>query len=307
MKALTLRPHWAWLIVNGYKDIENRSWRTRRRGRIWIHAGSRSATKVEYENFLIICRERRIKRFPQRQEFKTGGIVGSVNIVDCVTDSRSYWFGGDYGFVLENPRKTPFRLMKGRLGFFEVETATRSHLGLTAKSRNSTMSTDDFVAYHSTALMGYEYDPTKGPFRFYSRKSRTFLEKSIGCNVWAITGTRDSNHTMIYRLAAVYTPDQVRGSTDAFQIVGKRGYVFKKTVELNGLPWFPVLLCEQNRFSFGFSRIHNPGVIKALHRLRQTQYMSHYVFLYRDKSGRLDPSDMVRAKKLRPHQSSAGV
>ena len=29
MKALTLRPHWAWLAVNGYKDIENRSWPTR--------------------------------------------------------------------------------------------------------------------------------------------------------------------------------------------------------------------------------------------------------------------------------------
>ncbi len=26
--ALTLRPHWAWFVVNGYKDIENRSWRS---------------------------------------------------------------------------------------------------------------------------------------------------------------------------------------------------------------------------------------------------------------------------------------
>jgi hypothetical protein len=23
MKALTLRPHWAWLVVNGYRDNEN--------------------------------------------------------------------------------------------------------------------------------------------------------------------------------------------------------------------------------------------------------------------------------------------
>jgi hypothetical protein len=37
MKALALRPHWAWFAVNGYKDIENRSWATRLRGRIWIH------------------------------------------------------------------------------------------------------------------------------------------------------------------------------------------------------------------------------------------------------------------------------
>jgi len=40
MKALTLRPHWAWFVVNGCKDIKNRSWRTRLRGRIWIQASS---------------------------------------------------------------------------------------------------------------------------------------------------------------------------------------------------------------------------------------------------------------------------
>jgi len=33
VKALTLRPHWAWFVVNGCKDIENRSWPTRLRGR----------------------------------------------------------------------------------------------------------------------------------------------------------------------------------------------------------------------------------------------------------------------------------
>ena len=113
MKALTLRPHWAWLVVNGHKDIENRSWPTRLRGRIWIHASSKRVTKVEYAHFLAICRERRIKRFPQRQDFKTGGIVGSVEIVDCVTASRSCWFSGEYGFVLKNARKTPFKPMKG--------------------------------------------------------------------------------------------------------------------------------------------------------------------------------------------------
>jgi len=121
MKALSIRQPWAWLIANGYKDIENRRWRTHLRGRIWIHAGSRRVTKAEYERFLTICRGRRIKRFPKREEFKFGGIVGSVEIVDCVTASRSYWFGGDYGFVLRNARQTPFRPIKGMLGFFAVQ------------------------------------------------------------------------------------------------------------------------------------------------------------------------------------------
>jgi len=120
MKALSIRQPWAWLVANGYKDIENRRWRTHFRGRIWIHASSRRVTKTEYEHFLTICRERRIERFPKREDFKIGGIVGSVEIVDCVTASRSYWFGGEYGFVLKNARKTPFRPIKGMLGFFAV-------------------------------------------------------------------------------------------------------------------------------------------------------------------------------------------
>jgi hypothetical protein len=124
MKALSLRQPWAWLILNAGKDIENRSWPTRLRGRIWIHASSSRVTRAEYERFLTICRERRIKKFPAREDFRTGGIVGSAEIVDCVRASRSYWFSGEYGFVLKNARRARFRPMKGRLGFFGVTTKT---------------------------------------------------------------------------------------------------------------------------------------------------------------------------------------
>jgi hypothetical protein len=120
MKALTLRPHWAWFVVNGYKDIENRSWPTRLRGRIWVHASSSPLTKAEYERFESICRRRRIKNYPERDGFEIGGIVGSVEIEDCVDRSRSFWFSGPYGFVLKNARKTRFKAMKGKLGFFET-------------------------------------------------------------------------------------------------------------------------------------------------------------------------------------------
>jgi hypothetical protein len=50
-----------------------------------------------------------------------GGIVGQVNVVDCVTKSNSLWFGGPFGFVLANPKPLPFRACKGQLGLFEVE------------------------------------------------------------------------------------------------------------------------------------------------------------------------------------------
>lgn len=44
MKALSIRQPWAWLIANGYKDIENRSWRTNYRGPVLIHASAAMPT-----------------------------------------------------------------------------------------------------------------------------------------------------------------------------------------------------------------------------------------------------------------------
>lgn len=50
-----------------------------------------------------------------------GCIVGTVDIVDCVSKSDSPWFFGRYGFVLANPvafeKPIP---CKGALGFFTV-------------------------------------------------------------------------------------------------------------------------------------------------------------------------------------------
>ena len=37
--ALSVRQPWAWAIVNGFKDVENRSWATAYRGPLLLHAG----------------------------------------------------------------------------------------------------------------------------------------------------------------------------------------------------------------------------------------------------------------------------
>ena len=47
MKALSIRQPWAWLIVNGHKDIENRQWRTHFRGKIYVHA-AKGMTRGDY-------------------------------------------------------------------------------------------------------------------------------------------------------------------------------------------------------------------------------------------------------------------
>jgi hypothetical protein len=47
-----------------------------------------------------------------------GGIIGSVEIVDIVTESESPWFEGPFGLVLRDPRPCLFIPARGALGFF---------------------------------------------------------------------------------------------------------------------------------------------------------------------------------------------
>jgi hypothetical protein len=126
---------------------------------------------------------------------------------------------------------------------------------------------DDFVAYHSTRVMGRAYRPVTGEFAFFSRKSHSFLQKVIGGEVWAITGTQGASRRVSYHLAAVFTADDVLERGDACSVTGSGGHIFRPAILLNALPWFEVLVREQNNFSFGLSRIRDPGVREALHGL----------------------------------------
>lgn len=126
MLALSIRQPWASLILKAGKDIENRSWQTRYRGRILIHA-AKGCTHDELASGLDFAEAACGVRY--RVDLKTierGGIIGSVEIIDCVRQSDSPWFMGEYGFVLREPRPLPFLPWKGKLGFFEVPDAVIS-------------------------------------------------------------------------------------------------------------------------------------------------------------------------------------
>lgn len=128
MKALSIRQPWATMILQGGKDIENRNWHARQRGTVLIHA-SKGMTMGEWED-AILCAGPMLRKIDMPDDnfdavfgYKTqprGGIVGIVDIVDCVSESASPWFMGDFGFVLANPRPLPFIPYKGGLGFFDV-------------------------------------------------------------------------------------------------------------------------------------------------------------------------------------------
>lgn len=132
MIALSIRQPWAWLIVNGYKDIENRDWLTPYRGVFLVHAGKK-CTVADYDAamlFIEACVDPAlVHQVPDIGELQLGGIVGQAELVDCVTRHPSPWFTGcdadtpggpAYGFVLQHGKPLPFMPWKGRLGFFNV-------------------------------------------------------------------------------------------------------------------------------------------------------------------------------------------
>jgi len=118
--AISIRQPWAWLIIHGGKDIENRTWRTNVRGRVLIHA-AKGMTKREYDEARLFAHRQGVI-LPPRSQFERGGIVGSVEIVDCVEESASPWFFGPKGFVLRDPKPLPFRPCRGQLNFFKFES-----------------------------------------------------------------------------------------------------------------------------------------------------------------------------------------
>lgn len=123
MKAISIRQPWAWLIVNGYKDIENRTWRTKYRGPVLIHASASMPTWADWGAALDILQSLtpgELVEFPDRDRFLLGGIVGVATITDCVDDSASPWFFGPKGFTLAHAKRVPFMPMKGKLSFFET-------------------------------------------------------------------------------------------------------------------------------------------------------------------------------------------
>ena len=119
MKALSIRGLGAWLIIHGGKDTENRTWRTSYRGEFYVHV-SGSIRQGEYSETYEFARlfAGLGMRLPAKNELKLGGIIGKVELVDCVKHSDSPWYMGDYGFVLRNPQPMDFIPCKGALGFF---------------------------------------------------------------------------------------------------------------------------------------------------------------------------------------------
>lgn len=124
IKALSIRQPWAWLIVNGHKDIENRTWVTRLRGSVLIHA-AKGMTVAEHRSVQDYIAEISVGyvKVPAIDDLARGGIVGLAEITACVPPERrtSRWhMVGCHGFALRGAQPLRFTPLAGRLGFFDV-------------------------------------------------------------------------------------------------------------------------------------------------------------------------------------------
>lgn len=144
MKTLTVKQPWASLIVEGIKDIENRTWKCPEKyigQRVLIHAGiDQKLDKMPLDGVFSKGQLNKLmERYTEYELCKRsnqfGSIIGSVEIIGCKINHPSIWaekceplykFGTNriieatYNWILANPIKFPEPIpCKGKLSFWD--------------------------------------------------------------------------------------------------------------------------------------------------------------------------------------------
>lgn len=180
MKALSIQQPWAWLIVNGYKDIENRDWITHYRGSILIHAGKQIDNNILTEMLALSTGgilpahwKEAWEKMPEFLDtFPLGGIVGVATLARVVTESTSPWFRGKYGFVFTQRHPVPFIPLRGQLYLFDVPAEIEAQINEIRDERALAEDAKDFNQikreWYEYAHEGDEMPPTPPSKLWYS-------------------------------------------------------------------------------------------------------------------------------------------
>lgn len=134
MRALVVRQPWAWAIMEGLKDVENRTWTTPYRGPVAIIAGSSKASLKHGTAFLHSL------GIEVPPDLPFGCLLGVVTVTGIIQPSASDspFAEGPNCWVLADPvrleRPVPYR---GQLGLFRLPTGDprTESLGTIAASR----------------------------------------------------------------------------------------------------------------------------------------------------------------------------
>lgn len=133
--CLSIMQPWSFLIVNGFKTIENRDWQPPQSLlqqlpiRILIHTGKKPDSNcVSFQSKFVRPSGRIGRLFPECYEraaneecHRLGGIIGAATLVAVVSESDNPWFCGRYGLVLQDAMPLPFMPLSGKPGFFQVD------------------------------------------------------------------------------------------------------------------------------------------------------------------------------------------
>jgi hypothetical protein len=117
VKCLSVRQPWAWLIIHGGKNVENRTWKypPKYRGRLYIHASQ----GIDLTGYSV----RGVKKIPSPDQIERGGLIGYVDFIG-VNDPKCNSPWAEPGLMhldLINPVPICFFPCKGQLGIFNVE------------------------------------------------------------------------------------------------------------------------------------------------------------------------------------------
>lgn len=126
---MSIKQPWATLLLKGLKTIEIRRWPTARRGRILIHAARVPDTRPEATRHITAD----LMPFTEMK----GGIIGSIELIDCLPYRDLPSFAADqtlhfnepswyeppvlYGFKFADPQELPFQKYPGWFRFFAVQ------------------------------------------------------------------------------------------------------------------------------------------------------------------------------------------
>lgn len=109
MKTITISQPWASLIAQGIKCVENRTWATKYRGDLLIHAGK----GLQYKHLLgLYCPD---------TDLLFGGVVAKVEIYDCVPISEVKlmpFAGGPWCWLFRNAEPLEFIKCSGAQGLW---------------------------------------------------------------------------------------------------------------------------------------------------------------------------------------------
>lgn len=124
--GLSIRQPWVELILLGRKTIEVRSWTTKHRGQLWLHAGK------------VIDVEGCAATGTAATGLLRGALVGVARIVACFEFDRASWDRhqsehlnyidfrpGLFGWLLEGARRIEPVSYPGKLGLMKIDLENR--------------------------------------------------------------------------------------------------------------------------------------------------------------------------------------